>query len=284
MGLVDRAVAIAQALRRFPADVGALVARAIREERFYVFPHPDLTATRVRARLTVTRNGDHDRPLRLDGDELTALSVRIDGKDAAWEMDGPDLVVPIAGNEAVVETEVELNPTANTQLMGLYASNGMLCTQCEAEGFRRITFFPDRPDVLSRYTVRMDADAAQFPILLTNGNAVATGKDGDRHWAEWEDPFPKPSYLFALVAGDLVANRDSFTTMSGRKVDLGIWVREGDVPRTAHAMASLRLSIAWAVRGRSLSRTQMARSTFRPDMVVKLSRLGFRSAATSANR
>jgi aminopeptidase N len=205
----------------------------------------DLTATRVRARLTVTRNGDHDRPLRLDGDELTALSVRIDGKDAAWEMDGPDLVVPIAGNEAVVETEVELNPTANTQLMGLYASNGMLCTQCEAEGFRRITFFPDRPDVLSRYTVRMDADAAQFPILLTNGNAVATGKDGDRHWAEWEDPFPKPSYLFALVAGDLVANRDSFTTMSGRKVDLGIWVREGDVPRTAHAMASLKAAMKW---------------------------------------
>jgi aminopeptidase N len=121
----------------------------------------------------------------------------------------------------------------------------MLCTQCEAEGFRRITFFPDRPDVLSRFTVRMDADAAQFPILLTNGNAVATGTDGDRHWAEWEDPFPKPSYLFALVAGDLVANRDSFATMSGRKVDLGIWVRDGDVPKTAHAMASLKAAMRW---------------------------------------
>ncbi len=130
--------------------------------------------------------------------------------------------------------------------MGLYASDGMLCTQCEAEGFRRITFFPDRPDVLSRYKVRMEADEAQFPILLTNGNPVETGKsEGGRHWAEWDDPFPKPCYLFALVAGDLVANRDSFTTMSGRKVDLAIWVREADLPKTQHAMDSLKEAMAW---------------------------------------
>jgi aminopeptidase N len=122
----------------------------------------------------------------------------------------------------------------------------MLCTQCEAEGFRRITFFPDRPDVLSRYRVRMEGDASRFPILLSNGNRVAAGDaEGGRHWAEWEDPFPKPCYLFALVAGDLKPNRDSFTTMSGRKVDLAIWVREADLPKTQHAMDSLKLAMAW---------------------------------------
>jgi aminopeptidase N len=130
--------------------------------------------------------------------------------------------------------------------MGLYASGGMLCTQCEAEGFRRITFFPDRPDVLSRYRVRMEADAKHFPVLLSNGNRVSSGEAADgRHWAEWHDPFPKPSYLFALVAGDLKANRDVFTTMSGRKVDLAIWVREADLSKTKHAMDSLKLAMAW---------------------------------------
>jgi aminopeptidase N len=122
----------------------------------------------------------------------------------------------------------------------------MLCTQCEAEGFRRITFFPDRPDVLSKYRVRMEANAARFPILLSNGNRVAHGEAANgRHWAEYEDPFPKPCYLFALVAGDLKANRDTFTTMSGRKVDLFIWVREADLSKTQHAMESLKLAMAW---------------------------------------
>src|SRR5256885_13081176 len=130
--------------------------------------------------------------------------------------------------------------------MGLYASGGMLCTQCEAEGFRRITFFPDRPDVLSKYRVRMEGDATAFPVLLSNGNRVAAGEaPNGRHWAEWEDPFPKPSYLFALVAGDLSANRDTFTTMSGRMVDLAIWVRAADLPKTQHAMNSLKLAMAW---------------------------------------
>jgi aminopeptidase N len=125
----------------------------------------------------------------------------------------------------------------------------MLCTQCEAQGFRRITFFPDRPDVLSKYTVRMAGDANLFPVLLSNGNQVAGGEATDgRHWAEWQDPFPKPCYLFALVAGDLKPNRDSFTTMSGRKVDLAIWVREADLPRTAHAMKSLKQAMAWDER------------------------------------
>jgi aminopeptidase N len=203
----------------------------------------DADRTIVRATLEVVRNGDHDRPLRLDGDELKLLSVTADGEH---RMEGPQLVIDLAGERATVETEVEIPPAANTKLMGLYASGGMLCTQCEAEGFRRITFFPDRPDVLSKYTVRMEGDAKAFPILLSNGNCVAKGEaDNGRHWAEWQDPFPKPCYLFALVAGDLQANRDSFTTMSGRKVDLFIWVREADLPKTQHAMEALKLSMAW---------------------------------------
>ncbi|AHE56807.1 hypothetical protein NX02_26025 [Sphingomonas sanxanigenens DSM 19645 = NX02] len=209
----------------------------------------DPAATRIRATLSVTRNGEHDRPLRLDGDGLVAIAVRVDGVELAgdqWHMERDALVVPLAGPTHVVETEVEIAPERNTKLMGLYASGGLLCTQCEAEGFRRITFFPDRPDVLSRYVVRMEADKARFPILLANGDRTAEGDGADgRHWAEWRDPFPKPSYLFALVAGDLAANRDRFTTMSGRDVDLAIWVRAEDLPKTEHAMAALKTSMAW---------------------------------------
>ena len=209
----------------------------------------DGESTRIRATLNVERNGQHDRPLRLDGDEIAPTKVLVDGNDVAWQMDGPALVIEIEVDRATIETEVVIHPSANTKLMGLYESGGMLCTQCEAEGFRRITFFPDRPDVLSRYRVRMEADEARFPILLTNGNPLETGKaDGGRHWARWEDPFPKPSYLFALVAGDLKANRDSFTTMSDRKVDLAIWVREADLPKTQHAMDSLKAAMDWDER------------------------------------
>src|SRR3954469_7931083 len=209
----------------------------------------DAERTHVRATLSVQRNGDHERPLQLDGSELKLLSVRVDGQDGKWRLENSQLIVDLAGSEATVETEVEISPAANTKLMGLYASGGMLCTQCEAEGFRRITFFPDRPDVLSKYHVRMEADAARFPVLLSNGNRVAHGESADgRHWAEWQDPFPKPCYLFALVAGDLKPNRDTFTTISGRKVDLAIWVREVDLPKTQHAMNSLKLAMAWDER------------------------------------
>src|SRR4051812_32032981 len=202
--------------------------------------------TRVRATLSVERNGEHDRPLKLDGDAVKLLSVKVDGSDGKWRLEGEQLIVEVAGGSATVETEVEINPIANTKLMGLYASGGMLCTQCEAEGFRRITFFPDRPDVLSKYRVRMEGDATAFPVLLSNGNLIAHGEAAERrHWAEWQDPFPKPCYLFALVAGDLKANRDAFTTMSARKVDLFIWVREADLPKTQHAMNSLKLAMAW---------------------------------------
>jgi aminopeptidase N len=206
----------------------------------------DAETTRVRATLEVVRNGEHDRPLRLDGDELELIMVKADGQPVLNHMVGEQLVVDVAGDRATIETEVVIHPAANTKLMGLYASGGMLCTQCEAEGFRRITFFPDRPDVLSKYRVRMEGDAKRFPVLLSNGNRVGSGGGPNaRHWAEWEDPFPKPSYLFALVAGDLKANRDSFISMSGRKVDLAIWVREADLPKTQHAMDSLKLSMAW---------------------------------------
>ena len=205
----------------------------------------DAARTVVKARLTVVRNGAHRRPLVLDGQELDLLALSIDGNPSAATPMDEALTLALAGDRAVIETEVAISPLANTRLMGLYASGGKLCTQCEAEGFRRITFFPDRPDVLSRYHVRLTADAAQFPILLANGNPGGTGRDGNRHWAEWDDPWPKPCYLFAAVAGDLQAYRDSFVTMSGRTVDLAIWVAEADLPRCAHAMSALKTAMAW---------------------------------------
>lgn len=212
----------------------------------------DPQATRVAARLSVTRAGTHDRPLRLDGDGLTPLSVSVDGKALApadWRMEEGTLIIALPGDAHVVETLVEIAPAANTQLMGLYASGGLLCTQCEPEGFRRITFFPDRPDVLSRYDVTLRASKAACPVLLANGDPVEQGDLPDgRHWARWVDPFPKPAYLFALVAGDLACNADSFTTMSGRAVTLGIWVKAEDLPRTSHAMTALKNSMAWDER------------------------------------
>jgi aminopeptidase N len=208
-----------------------------------------LDATRVTSRLTVVRNGKAkpSNRIRLDGDGLELLSVKVDGQPInEWSMDEGDLILPLSGEAHEIEITTEIDPSANTQLEGLYASNGMLCTQCEAEGFRRITFFPDRPDVLSTYRVRMNGSKSDFPILLCNGNKVAEGEGEDgSHWAEWHDPWPKPSYLFALVAGDLVANSSSFTTMNGREVELNVWVRKEDLPRTDHAMESLKKSIKW---------------------------------------
>ncbi len=210
----------------------------------------DPATTRVRARLEVTRNGAHAEALRLDGGGQHPLAVWVDGVAVNdWAMEDDTLVIPLAGDAHVIETAVEIAPDRNTQLMGLYASGGNLCTQCEAEGFRRVTFFPDRPDVLSVYRVRMSADRERFPILLANGDPIAHGSlDDGHHWAEWHDPFPKPSYLFALVAGDLAANRDTFTTASGREVQLAIWVREADLPRTTHALHALKLAMAWDER------------------------------------
>ncbi len=205
--------------------------------------------TVVHATLQVERNpaAVATPTIRLNGDEITPVEVRVDGEAVnSWVMEDADLLVTLPGSKHTIEVTSEIRPEANTKLMGLYASSGMLCTQCEAEGFRRIAFFPDRPDVLSTYTVRMSGPKAEFPVLLCNGNMVAGGEgEGGTHWAEWHDPWPKPSYLFALVAGDLVANSDSFITMTGREVALHIWVREGDEARTGHAMESLKHSMKW---------------------------------------
>jgi aminopeptidase N len=208
-----------------------------------------LDETRVSATLKVSRNpaGSGAQTIRLHGDGLAARSVRVDGQAANdWRMEGSDLLIDLSGDAHSIQVETLVHPAANSQLMGLYASGGMLCTQCEAEGFRRIMFFPDRPDVLSTYRVRMEGDKAAFPVLLSNGNCEATGENDDgTHWAEWHDPWPKPCYLFALVAGQLIAKRSTFTTMNGRKVDLAIYVRPGDEARTHHAMDSLIASMKW---------------------------------------
>ncbi len=205
-------------------------------------------ATSVHARLTVRRNGDHARPLVLDGHGLETHDIRIDGEAIATRPDGDVLRLDIPGDTAIVETFVTIRPSRNTRLMGLYASQGRLVTQCEAEGFRAITWFPDRPDVLSVYRVRLEADRNLFPVLLSNGECGEAEDLGDRHAVVWTDPWPKPCYLFALVAGDLAALTDEFVTASGRKVALAIWAAAADQPRAAHAMAALKSSMAWDER------------------------------------
>lgn len=208
-----------------------------------------LEATRVTATLQIERNptAEKTNELRLNGDGLKADSVAVDGAASdSWHMDGSDLILMLSADSHTVEITTTIAPDKNTALMGLYASNGMLCTQCEAEGFRRITFFPDRPDVLSTYSVRMEGAKDQFPILLCNGNNTAAGDlDDGCHFAEWHDPWPKPAYLFALVAGDLVAHSGPFTTASGREVECNIWVRAEDIERTDHALQSLHKSMKW---------------------------------------
>ncbi|HEV2363666.1 MAG TPA: aminopeptidase N [Caulobacteraceae bacterium] len=208
----------------------------------------DPAATRVKARLAIRRNGDHAGALVLDGERLEAVAIAVDGRALAggeFTLESERLTIPEVPDRFVLETEVKIAPVENTGLSGLYMSAGRFCTQCEAEGFRNITWFADRPDVLSRYTVRIEADRA-FPRLLANGNLIETGDAGEgRHFAVWDDPFPKPSYLFALVAGELDVLEDSFVTMSGRKVDLRIYVDPGMAPRAAYAMDSLKRAMRW---------------------------------------
>jgi aminopeptidase N len=208
--------------------------------------------TTVRSRLAVRRNPDTaepSAPLVLDGEELTLKELRLDGEplgDNRYRLEPERLAIPDVPDRFELEVTTEIDPKANTKLSGLYISGGNFCTQCEAEGFRRITYFPDRPDVMARYTTTITADKARYPVLLSNGNPVGSGDaEGGRHWARWEDPFPKPSYLFALVAGDLAALEDSFTTRSGRTVALKIYVRAEDLDKCGHAMASLKKAMAW---------------------------------------
>jgi aminopeptidase N len=212
--------------------------------------HP--TAATVKARLRIKPNAaGTPAPLVLDGEELKLHSLSLDGKPLGAEnfVATPDRLtiaqVPNRPFELTVETVVD--PTGNTQLMGLYRAGATYCTQCEAEGFRRITYFLDRPDVMAVYTTRIEADKKEAPILLSNGNLIAHGDVAGtaRHFAVWHDPFPKPSYLFALVGGNLGCVEDSFTTMSGRKVKLAIYVEPGKEDRCAYAMDSLKRAMRW---------------------------------------
>ena len=213
------------------------------------------TRTRVRSRLSLRANPDArgrpGGPLRLDGENLELASIALDGtplgkKDYKLTDTGLTLLKPPSG-PFTLEIVTFVNPEANKALSGLYRTNNVYCTQCEAEGFRRITYFLDRPDVLATYTVRIEADPDEAPILLSNGNPLERGvlNGGKRHYAVWRDPFPKPCYLFALVGGDLSPIASTFRTMSGREVALGIYVEHGKEARAAWAMDSLKRAMRW---------------------------------------
>jgi len=210
--------------------------------------------TRVAARLAVRRNPDVPAGdgLCLDGEGLSPVSVRIDDRELpadAYRVDETSLTLFAPPDQFVLDTEVEIAPENNTALEGLYRSGAMFCTQCEAEGFRKITWFLDRPDVMARFTTRIEADQARYPVLLSNGNPMGQGQLPDgRHYAEWDDPFPKPAYLFALVAGDLKHISDSHITPSGRAIQLNIYVEPENIDKCDHAMASLKAAMAWDER------------------------------------
>jgi aminopeptidase N len=208
--------------------------------------------TTVRSRMRIRRNPDADdagAPLELDGEDLKLTALLLDGEALGanrYQLTTERLTIRDVPDQFELAVTTEINPQQNTTLSGLYVSSGNYCTQCEAEGFRRITYFPDRPDVMARYTTKITAEKKHFPVLLSNGNPAGAGElPGDRHWARWIDPFPKPSYLFALVAGDLAPLEDTFTTKSGRKVDLKIYVRAQDLDKCGHAMDSLKRAMRW---------------------------------------
>ena len=198
------------------------------------------TATRVISRIAFRPNPNAtSTDFFLHGKDLKLINVKIDGNTFTPDLTAEGLACTVPNAPFVFEAEVEISPSTNTALEGLYMSNGMYCTQCEAEGFRKITYYPDRPDVMSVFSVRIEGD---LPVLLSNGNPTSAGKG----WAEWHDPWPKPAYLFALVAGDLVAHPDTFTTKSGKHVDLNIWVRPGlDEAKCAFGMGALKASMKW---------------------------------------
>ncbi|PZU37540.1 MAG: aminopeptidase N, partial [Acidovorax sp.] len=210
----------------------------------------DPAKTRVLSRLRVRRNADVPaQPLRLDGDELNLARVMVNGAGTSFKLDGGQLVLenlPEGTEPFELEIFTTCAPAKNTQLSGLYVSQGTFFTQCEAEGFRRITYFLDRPDVMASYSVLLRASKADYPVLLSNGNLVDSGELEDgRHFAKWVDPHKKPSYLFALVAGKLVAREQKIKSRAGREHLLQVYVRPGDLEKTEHAMNSLMASIAW---------------------------------------
>ncbi len=208
--------------------------------------------TLVQAKLQLRRNGNHSQPLILDGRTLTLSKLLLDGVEldrSRYRLTDHQLVIDALPDTFRLDVENHIHPERNTALTGLYLSAGNFCTQCEAEGFRRITYFPDRPDVLSRYTVTVCADRHRYPVLLCNGNRVAHGNaDDTRHWVTWEDPHPKPSYLFALVAGDLACLEDEFTTASGRKIGLQIHAQHHNIDKCDFAMRSLKKAMQWDER------------------------------------
>jgi aminopeptidase N len=210
----------------------------------------DPARTIVANRLTMRRNPDgRGRDIELYGEDIELVALRLNGKALGkrdYRIAGSVLRIPNAPDEVTLEIETLCVPEKNTTLSGLYTSNGSFYTQCEAEGFRRITYFPDRPDVMAKYTVMLRADKEKYPVLLSNGNLVEEGElDGGRHYAKWEDPFKKPSYLFALVAARLVCQEEKFRLADGREALLQVWVEEGNLDKTDYAMQSLKKSIRW---------------------------------------
>ena len=210
----------------------------------------DPAKTRVLNKMRLRRNPDvAAQALRLDGEDLNLARVLVNGAGCSFKMDGNQLVLEnLPDGDAPIELEIFTTcaPEKNTQLMGLYVSQGTFFTQCEAEGFRRITYFLDRPDVMASYTVTLRADKAKYPVLLSNGNLVEQGAlDDGRHFAKWVDPHKKPCYLFALVAGQLVAREQRIVSRSGTEHLLQVFVRPGDLDKTEHAMNSLMASVAW---------------------------------------
>ncbi|MDF1838213.1 MAG: aminopeptidase N, partial [Planctomycetota bacterium] len=205
--------------------------------------------TLVDSKMRVLRNGDHTRPLILDGEELETLKVSVDGQEwpaSQVQIEEEKLTIDGLPADFTLEISVRNHPETNTKLNGLYKSSGNFCTQCEAEGFRRITWYLDRPDVMAIFSTTITADNAAYPILLSNGNKVADKDLGDgRRQVRWEDPFRKPCYLFALVAGSLKCHAGKFTTMSGREVDLEIWVEPQNIDACEHALVSLQKSMKW---------------------------------------
>ncbi|XP_040985933.1 puromycin-sensitive aminopeptidase isoform X2 [Juglans microcarpa x Juglans regia] len=206
--------------------------------------------TIVSSKITVSPRVEGSYPLVLNGHDLKLVSIWINSKElkeGEYQLDSRHLTLPSPPSGAfTLEIVTEIYPQKNTSLEGLYKSSGNFCTQCEAEGFRKITFYQDRPDIMAKYTCRIEAEKSLYPVLLSNGNLIEQGDlEGGRHYALWEDPFKKPCYLFALVAGQLESRDDIFVTRSGRKVSLRIWTPAQDVPKTAHAMYSLKEAMKW---------------------------------------
>ena len=204
--------------------------------------HLDPTKTRVISRIAMRPNPEAtSKQFVLDGCNMTLIWAKIDGVPVSPKLSDTHLECDVPNAPFIWEAEVEINPSANTTLEGLYMSNGMYCTQCEPEGFRKITYYPDRPDLLAKFDVRIHGD---HPVLLSNGNLVTSEKG----IAQWHDPWPKPAYLFALVAGELFNHQDRFVTKSGRDVELNIWVRDGDQGKCEFGMQALKASMEWDER------------------------------------